>query len=133
MHKCGVRVCLAVTIPSLEAGCMPVIDSLTLQKTAEQFQIPLVLAFAFSSSMYKNGMLFFTYLFQKTADFLKVLRCAFFCYKERLQILLIQQPDRLLDVQEHLFFPFSNGFLPYKRIFIGGCFQLGPINEYGFF
>lgn len=46
---------------------MPVINSLAFQKTAEQLQIPLVPAFASSSSMYKNGMLFFTYLFYKTA------------------------------------------------------------------
>ena len=51
---------------------MPVIDRLAFQKTTEQFQIFLVPAFPFPSSMDKNGMLFFTALFQKPTDLLKI-------------------------------------------------------------
>ena len=65
MHECGVRIRLTIIIPSPEAGCMPVVDGLPFQKTLEQFQIFLVPAFPFPSSMDKNGMLFFTALFQK--------------------------------------------------------------------
>lgn len=49
-----IRIGLAVIIPSLETGCVPVVGRLTFQKTPEQFQIPLVTAFPFSSAVYKN-------------------------------------------------------------------------------
>ena len=84
VHKRSVRICFTIIIPSLETGCMPVINSLAFQKTAEQLQIPLVPAFASSFSMYKNGMLFFTYLFYKTAYLLNILCSGFFRYTERL-------------------------------------------------
>ena len=80
VHKRSVRICLTVIIPSLETGCTPVINGLTLQKTT---------------------------------DFLKILSPASFRYAERLHVFLIQQGDCILYFQKHLFFPFSNGFLPY--------------------
>lgn len=133
MHKGSVRICFAVIIPSLKAGYVPVINDLTFQKTTKHLQIPLVPAFPSSSSLYKNSMLLFTYPLQKTTNLLEILSPAFFWYTERLQVLLIQQGNRVLYVPEHLFFPFSNRFLPHKRIFIGTGFQLRPINKYRFF
>jgi hypothetical protein len=91
---------------------MPPTNNLTLPKMAKHLQISLVPAFTFSSSLYKNGVPFFTYPFQKTADLLKVPSSTFFCYAERLQVLLVQQSDHLLYIPEHLFLPFPKGFLP---------------------
>ena len=91
MHEHSVWICFTIIISSLEAGCVPVINGLTILKTAEQLQIPLVPAFAFSSSIYKNGMLFFAYLFQETANLLNILSFGLFRYAERLYVLLIQQ------------------------------------------
>lgn len=70
MHKGGIRVCLAMIIPALKTGCMPVIVPLAVKKPAEQFCIPLVLTFPPAASVYKNGTVCPAFLFQKTGYFL---------------------------------------------------------------
>ena len=42
-------ICLAIIIPALKTGCMPVIVPLAFKKPAEHFQIPLVLVLPFAS------------------------------------------------------------------------------------
>ena len=86
VHECGIRIGLAVIIPPLKTGGVPVVDCLTFQKTPEQFQIFLVTTFAFSPAMDKNSMLFFTGLFQKPADLLKILCPCGFSYLKTLYV-----------------------------------------------
>lgn len=45
----------------------------------------------------------------------------FLLLEEGLDVLPVQQNNCILYLPEHFFFPFSNRFLPYKRIFIGAC------------
>ena len=133
VHKSGIRIRLAVVIPALETSCMPVIDRLAFQKPTEQFQIFLIPAFAFSSSMYKNRPVQTASFFQKPADFLKILGTAFLSYMEPADIILVQKTDCLLNPFVHLCLPFPHRFLPDEGIFIGTGFQFCPINKYGFF
>lgn len=112
---------------------MPVIDRLALQETAEQFQISLVPAFAFSFSLYENCSICPASLFQKLADFLQVMGTTFLFNTEPAHIILVQKTDCLLNPLIHLCFPLSYGLLPDERILIGTGFQFCPIDKYRFF
>ena len=101
---------------------MPVIGDLTLQVPLEQLQIPLFDGFSFSAAVNELYVPLPAYLLQKTADFPEVLYPVFSSYTERLDKLLVYKPHRLLDFNEHFFFPFPNGFFPYERVFIGAGF-----------
>ena len=132
VHECGIRISLAVIIPPLKTGGMPVVDCLTFQKTPGQLQVFLVAAFPLSSAMDKNSMLFFTDLFQKPADLLKLLRPYVFSCLETLYVFLIQQRNCLLYLLEHFCFPFSYGFFPDESIFVRAGLQFCPVNKNGF-
>ena len=112
---------------------MPVIGGLTFQVPLEQFQIPLLHGFAFSPAVNKLYLSLSAYLLQKTADFLEVLYPVFGSHMEGLDELLVYTPHGRLDFHEHFFFPFSNGFFPYERVFIGTGFYFRSINKDGFF
>lgn len=129
VHEGRIRIGLAVIIPSLETGCVPVVNRLTFQKTPEQLQISLVIAFPFSPAVYKNYLTINTDLFQKAADLLKVRCPRFFCYSKGLDVFPVHKLHRLLDLAEHLFFPFPHRFFPDKGVFIGTRFQFRSINE----
>lgn len=96
-----------VTITSLEAGGLPVVYGLTIQKTPEQLQVFLIAVFPLPSAMDKNRMLFFADLFQKPSDFLQILCPCDFSYLETLYVFLIQKQNYLLYFLEHFCFPFS--------------------------
>ena len=132
VHECGIRIGLAVIIPPLKTGGVPVADCLTFQKTPEQLQVFLVTAFPLPSAMDKNSMLFFTGLFQKPADFLKILRPCVFSYPETLYVFLIQQRNCLLYLLENFCFPFPYGFLPDESIFVRVGLQFCSVNKNGF-
>lgn len=91
MHECCIWIGLAIIIPTLKAGCVPVVDFLAFQKTPEQFRILLVAAFPFSSAMDKHRIPVFTDLFQKLTDFLKILCPCILRYIKTLYVLLIQK------------------------------------------
>ena len=101
---------------------MPVINGLTLRVPLEQLQIPLLDGFAFSAAVNELYVPLPAYLLQKTADFSEVLHPVFGSHTEGLDKLLVYKPHRLLDFNEHFFFPFPNGFFPYERVFIGAGF-----------
>ena len=133
VHKSGIRVCFTVIVPPLKTGRMPVIDGLTLQKSAEQFLVPLISAFPFPSSMDENRPVHFALLIQKPADFLQIPGTGFLSNAELTEILLVQKRYGFLYLLEHFCFPFPYGFLPDKGIFVRTGFQFRPVNEYGFF
>lgn len=130
VHKGGIRVCLTVIVPSLKTCRMPVIDSLTFQKPAKQFQISLVPALPFSASMDKDSPLCPAAFFQKPGYLLQIL-CPCLCVDRKiLYVFMVQKLYGILYLMEHFFFPLPNRLFPHKGILIGTGFQLCPVNEY---
>lgn len=69
---------------------------------------------------------------QEAADLLKILNTSFSRCTERLYILLIEWDDTSC-IFRNIFFPFPNGLLSYKRIFVGSRLQLSSLNKGRFF
>lgn len=78
------------------------------------------------SFMDKNGLLLFTDLFQKPANFLKILCTCGFSQMKTLYVLLIQKRNSFLYLLEYCCFSFSYRLFPDKSIFVCTGFRYLP-------
>ena len=63
VHKGCIRIRFTIIVSALKACYVPVINGLTFKKPVEKFEKPLVSAFPFPTSMYKNSVICLTLSF----------------------------------------------------------------------
>lgn len=63
MHKSGIHIRFGIAVTAAKTGMMQIIQKLTFQKSLKYFQIPLMYGLSFSTTVYKNYVVFLTEFF----------------------------------------------------------------------
>lgn len=72
VHKNGIHICLGITVATVKAGMMQVIQKLSVKKPLEQFKITLVYTFSLSSAVYQKHAMCKTVFFEIIHDTLQI-------------------------------------------------------------